>query len=336
MIGAFQFQACVSAMLYRPMETQREIMRLERRRKLKRQRKSGSLPAKHQDASPEMEKGSPPEEVPSSAQLLPPEGCAGEKRTSLAVSEGTLRNRRPSAMLASSTIMLSQLSLAVEPPAAPRSVGCFQQVLRSLDVGMLKEPLYLACVTSVFLFTAGLPHVSLLVPRFAQEIGVSASQVATMISLIAPIDIVSRLSFGFLLDLNLFHKRYSLFITCMVGGVGIIALVFVHSYAALFASCAVVYAAVGFYFVSTPVMYAGYYGVERLSSTLTMSNLFAGLANLTSQPLGGMLRDATGTFRTVFIVLGSCMLVGGGLVLLHPCIDRAGRRDKKEEVEQIP
>ena len=152
---------------------------------------------------------------------------------------------------------------------------------------------------------------------------------------IAPIDIVSRLSLGFLLDRNLFHKRYGLLITCAVGGVGVLALVFVRTYAELFAACSVVYAAVGFYFVVTPVLYAEYYGVERLSSTLTMSKLFSGVANLMAQPLGGVLRDAAGTFRTVFAVLSACMLTGGALVLLHPCIARAGdRRKRPAEAQQ--
>ena len=335
MMGGLQLHSCISAMLYRPLETQREFMRLERRRSLKKQRKSVSLPVEHPDVPPEVEKGSPTEQVPSSARLLPG-GDAEKKRTSLTTSEGALRHRRPSTALVSSTIMLSQLSLAVDAPPAPPSVGCFQQILRSLDLGLLKDPLYIACVTSVFLFAAGLPHVCLLIPRFGLEIGVSRGQTAKMIATIAPIDIVSRLALGFLLDRNLFHKRYGLFITCAVGGVGVLALVFVRSYAALFASCAVVYAAVGFYFVVTPVMYAEYYGVDRLSTTLTMSNLFAGMANLTVQPLGGLLRDAAGTFRTVFAVLSACMLAGGGLVLLHPCIGRGKRTDKQGEAEQIP
>ena len=334
MMGGFQLHAVVSAMLYRPMEKQREIMRLEEMRKRRRQHVLPPSSAVPHYTTSETEKLPPPKETPSSALLLP-ESHAQEKRPSLAVSEGALRNRRPSATLASSTIMLSQLSLAVEPPEAPRSAGCWQQVLRSLDLHLLADPLYLACVTSVFLFMTGLPHVCLLIPRFGLEIGVSRAQTAKMIAMIAPIDIVSRLSLGFLLDRNLFHKRYGLMITCAVGGTGVLALVFVRSYAALFAACSVVYAAVGFYFVVTPVMYAEYYGVERLSSTLTMSNLFAGVANLTAQPLGGLLRDAAGTFRTVFAVLAGCMLTGGALVLLHPCIARrSGARRKEAESRQ--
>ncbi|KAF0305282.1 Monocarboxylate transporter 7 [Amphibalanus amphitrite] len=334
MMGGFQLHTIISAMLYRPMDKQREIMRLEQMRNRRRQRQPSLPVVKLQQADPVAEKPSLPDEAPSSARLLP-QGYGMEKRPSLAVSESAVRNRRPSATLVSSTIMLSQLSLAVEPPEAPRSAGCWQQVLRSLDLHLLTDPLYVACVTSVFLFTAGLPHVCLLVPRFGLEIDVSRGQTASMIATIAPIDIVSRLSLGFLLDRNLFHKRYGLFITCLVGGTGVLALVFVRSYAELFAACAVVYAAVGFYFVVTPVMYAEYYGVERLSSTLTMSNLFAGVANLTAQPLGGLLRDAAGTFRTVFAVLSGCMLAGGALVLLHPCIARrsAGRRNKQAETD---
>ena len=332
-MGGLQFQACVSAMLYRPLETHRKILRLERRREL---RQKGSLPSQCQDIAEELEKSRLAEEAPYSDRL--PSGQRGdsEKKCTSPILDGTTLHRRPSATLTSSSVTPSRPSLAVETPAVPRSVGCWQQVLRSLDLRLLTDPLYLACVTSIFLFTAGLPHVCLLVPRFGLEIGVSRSQTANMIAIITPIDIIGRLLFGFLLDRNLFHKRYGLFITCAFGGVGVLALVFVHSYAALFASCTAVYTAVGFFLVVPPVMYAEYYGAERLSSTLTMSNLFAGVANLTAQPLAGLLRDAAGTFRTVFAVLAAGMLAGGSLVLLHPCIKRAGggqgRENKPPEV----
>ncbi|XP_043192341.1 monocarboxylate transporter 9-like [Amphibalanus amphitrite] len=333
MLGGIHMHTIISAMLYRPMETQREIMRMERRRQLRRCRKVSTAAGDDK----ELEKL---ETAPAAAKLL--EVQHAERRHSEAHSEmedgllhPPLRHRHPDASLATSTSMLSQLNLAVEAPEAPKSSGCMQQVLRSLDLHLLTDPLYIACVTSVFLFMTGLPHVCLLIPRFGQEIDVSQADIARMIAMIAPIDIVSRLSLGFLLDRNLFHKRYGLFITCLVGGTGVLALVFVRSYIELFVACSIVYAAIGFYFVVTPVMYAEYYGVERLSSTLTMSNLFAGVANLTAQPLGGLLRDAAGTFRTVFAVLSGCMLAGGALVLLHPCIARrsAGRRNKQAETD---
>ena len=330
MIGGLQLQACVTVMLYRPLETQREIMRLERRRQLRQsqKRKFQSRSSGCQNVTDGLEKSRLPEKTPSLA-TLPPDRAQEECSPPSPSPDQGHRHRCPDETLTSSKVMLSQLSLDIESPAAPLPVGCWQQALRLLDLHLLTEPLYLACVTSIFLFTAGLPHVFLLIPRFGLEFGVSRSQTANMIAMITPIDIVSRLSFGVLLDRNLFHKRHSLFITCAIGGTGVLALVFVHSYAALFATCCVVYAAMGFYLVVPPVLYAEYYGVERLSSTLTMSNLFAGLANLTAQPLAGLLRDAAGTFRTVFAMLAAGMLVAGGLVLLHPWLDRAGDGEKK-------
>ena len=185
LLAGIHLHTIISATLYRPMDKQREIMRLERRRRLRRERRSA---LQDQKAPQEMEKSSLPDEAPSSAQLLP----AGRDKSHMAEMCDTqqedgllhppLRHRQARGSLATSTSMISQINLAVEAPAAPPSAGCWQQVLRSLDLHLLADPLYLACVASVFLFMTGLPHVCLLVPRFALEIGVSQSQVATMIS----------------------------------------------------------------------------------------------------------------------------------------------------------
>ena len=35
-------------------------------------------------------------------------------------------------------------------------------------------------------------------------------------------------------------------------------------------------------------------------------------------------------------LLAACMLAGGGLVLLHPCIDRGRHPDKTGEIQQVP
>ncbi|XP_037071427.1 monocarboxylate transporter 9-like [Pollicipes pollicipes] len=202
-----------------------------------------------------------------------------------------------------------------------------QRMIMRLDRRRCLRRVKTADRLSVLLFSAGLPHVLLLVPRFGLEIGISRGRTANMIATVAPIDILSRLSLGLLLDRNLFHKRYGFFITCLVGGAGILALVFVRTYAGLYVACAFVYAGIGFFFVVMPVMYAEYYGVERLSSTLTMSNMFSGMANLVAQPLCGLLRDSTGSFRPVFGVLAACMLTGGAVMLTHPCIERTRHRN---------
>ncbi|XP_037071416.1 monocarboxylate transporter 7-like [Pollicipes pollicipes] len=306
MLGGLHMHTLVSAALYRPLEKQRMIMRLDRRRCSRRLKTADRASAPIQDEFVQLD----PQDEPTARRW----STAGGEHTKAAEQEALMApapRRRASTALSVSSAWLSQLSLMAQLPPAPAApTGCWAQLSRLLDLRLLADPLYLACMLSVLLFSAGLPHVCLLVPRFGLEIGISRGRTANMIATVAPIDILSRLSLGLLLDRNLFHKRYGFFITCLVGGAGILALVFVRTYAGLYVACTFVYAGIGFFFVVMPVMYAEYYGVERLSSTLTMSNMFSGVANLVAQPLCGLLRDSTGSFRPVFGVLAACMLTG--------------------------
>ncbi|XP_037071447.1 monocarboxylate transporter 12-like [Pollicipes pollicipes] len=190
MLGGLHMHTLVSAALYRPLEKQRMIMRLDRRRCSRRLKTADRASAPIQD------------ECNKQALVNGNDNGAG--------------------------------AVASQPNGATH--------------------------LSVLLFSAGLPHVCLLVPRFGLEIGISRGRTANMIATVAPIDILSRLSLGLLLDRNLFHKRYGFFITCLVGGAGILALVFVRTYAGLYVACTFVYAGIGFFFVVMPVMYAEYYG----------------------------------------------------------------------------
>ncbi|XP_037071459.1 monocarboxylate transporter 9-like [Pollicipes pollicipes] len=284
MLGGLHMHTLVSAALYRPLEKQRMIMRLDRRRCSRRLKTADRASAPIQD------------ECKKQALVNGNDNGAG----AVASQPNGATHVGPAAAALVSRAHLAASVVQLDPqdePTARRWSTAGGEHTKAAEQEL-----------SVLLFSAGLPHVCLLVPRFGLEIGISRGRTANMIATVAPIDILSRLSLGLLLDRNLFHKRYGFFITCLVGGAGILALVFVRTYAGLYVACTFVYAGIGFFFVVMPVMYAEYYGVERLSSTLTMSNMFSGVANLVAQPLCGLLRDSTGSFRPVFGVLAACML----------------------------
>jgi cyanate permease len=53
---------------------------------------------------------------------------------------------------------------------------------------------------------AGMPHCLFFLPTYATSVGVSSSDASFLLSLGAVADLAGRLTFGFLLDLDLFPK----------------------------------------------------------------------------------------------------------------------------------
>lgn len=353
LIGGLQLNISVSAALYRPLPLQQRLAWLDILRARRRQKRSmANNPIKPTTNGEEIKLVLADTIVAKEAAI---------KKCSLTVPEveTNLRRRHSSggsstvvlpedsqlhpklgshhrgSILGNSTAMLSQLSLTAVDDGADRPVQpssgscCWGRIAAALDLGLLKQPLYFVCVLGVFLYCSGLPHVCLLVPRFGLEIGVSRGQTANMISTIAPIDILSRLALGFLMDRNLFHKRYAFIICAWTGATGVLSLVFVHNYAGFYAASVFVFTSVGFFFVAMPLMYSEYYGIDRLSATLTLSNMVSGVANFVSQPLCGFLRDYAGSFRPVFGLLATLMYLSGASVLLHPCLFRRYPPEKR-------
>ena len=88
--------------------------------------------------------------------------------------------------------------------------GLAGSLRRLLNLQLLANPLFLLEAASVFLMASGTPYVLLQLPAFGVSRGLSADQTAQMLSIASALDLVSRLSFGWLLDQNYFRRQYAL------------------------------------------------------------------------------------------------------------------------------
>ncbi|XP_037083962.1 monocarboxylate transporter 12-like [Pollicipes pollicipes] len=279
----------VSSMLYRPPHTQRMIMRLDRKRLLRKKWKTPDTLCTNKSHS---ERQHLPVSQDIQAAVTDSElSCAANGSPAVAV---------------------------ILPPAVN---GRWAQLSRMLDLKLLADPLFLSCTFWAFMVCIGFPHMNMLLPSSgSQEIKMSRDRMANMVAFMAPIEFVSSLAFGAVLDRRLFHKRYGCIITSMVGGTAALAMVFVRSSAGLYVFAALGYMTSGFILVVVPLLLVEFYGEERISSASTLCAALASLASMTSMPLGGLLREATGSHRPVFAVISACVLSGGLSVLLHPII----------------
>ena len=91
--------------------------------------------------------------------------------------------------------------------------GCAPGLLRSLrrllNLQLLANRLFLVEMASVFLMASGIPYVMLQLPAFGVSRGLTVGQTAEMLSIASALDLVIRLSSGWLLDQNFFRRQYA-------------------------------------------------------------------------------------------------------------------------------
>ncbi|XP_037087618.1 monocarboxylate transporter 12-B-like [Pollicipes pollicipes] len=192
----------------------------------------------------------------------------------------------------------------------------YRRVRRYLDLDLLKNPLFLLVALSVFFMAAGAPYALLQMPVFGVSRGLTRAQTAEILSIVSAVDLASRLCFGWLFDQNLFRRQHAFAISQLLGGVSVLALPFVQSYAAILALFIVYSVGIGTWFVNLAPVLADHHGIDRIASTYGLVRMFHGLSTLAMPPVFGVIVDRTGDYGSQFFAIGSSMILGGVLVLV--------------------
>lgn len=74
-------------------------------------------------------------------------------------------------------------------------------------MSLLKDPLFIAMCLSVTLMSVGCPYMLFFLPAYALSAGFTKSEAGFLIALSASLDLIGRLGFGYLADLQIFDRR---------------------------------------------------------------------------------------------------------------------------------
>jgi len=163
-------------------------------------------------------------------------------------------------------------------------VGCG----RLLDWRLLANSVFLVYAFSAMLIFTGYPPLYIMLPDHARLIGVGKARAAFLVSILGLADVVGRIGFGFVADLNLLPKRV-LFVGCMaLAGSLMCVLPRVHHYAALAVLCGVTGLFAGAFFTFLMVLLAEKLGDRRLHSAFGLTAMFMGFSFFYSAPITGL------------------------------------------------
>ncbi|XP_052811714.1 monocarboxylate transporter 12-like isoform X1 [Mya arenaria] len=204
-----------------------------------------------------------------------------------------------------------------------------------LDYTLLKRPLFLCFGVSVMLATCGHSPATVMLPPLAIEHHVTPQRAAFLLSITGIADIVGRLAFGFLCDIDILrnNRKYLYMASIFISGIANITCGFSTQYWQ-FATYSVIFGLfAGSYNALTPVILVDLLGSGKLASSFGLALLFQGTGFLLGPPMAGWIRDALGNYQSAFHFAGISMLASSFVMGLSALCDCKRRKKHTKDVE---
>lgn len=212
---------------------------------------------------------------------------------------------------------------------SPEVQGAFDEML---DLGLLKDPVFLLFAISNFCTSIGFNMPFIYLPDRAIELGIDKGQGAFLVSIIGIANTAGRIIFGWLAD-KPYVNRLMLYNTALViCGIATALSPLCRTYPLLIVYAILFGVFIGVYVSLTSVVLVDLLGIEKLTNSFGLLLLFQGMATLIGPPIAGWLCDGTGSYDLSFIVEGVTIAVSGAILYLIPCLQR--HLDRKRGVSK--
>lgn len=190
------------------------------------------------------------------------------------------------------------------------------------DVSLLKNAVFLLITFTVV--ASGIAYTNLLIilPAYADSIGIDKSQYTLLLSVIAGTDLFGRISGAWLSDLAAFPCKYIYMAGFAVSGLTLMFLPQTNSFIGMTVCCAVFGLSSGIYIGLMAVLLVKYLGAEKLASSFGLSLAINGVVMMAGPPVVGIIGEALGSYEPVIFMLGVVNFSGGLILVLEPLATR--------------
>ncbi|XP_076856719.1 monocarboxylate transporter 9b [Brachyhypopomus gauderio] len=196
----------------------------------------------------------------------------------------------------------------------------------------LSERVFVAMCAALFLYSLGAFPPLLVLEDVAQSQGLMEGvSVIPLVSIFAVAAGVGKLLLGVVMDVRWVNSVVLYSVTLVGSGVALLAIPSTRNYVGL----QVVSAVLGFFsgnWSITPYMTTKVVGVERLTEAYGILMFFGGLGIMLGPPVVGWIYDWQLSYDLAFYFSGSCVLLGGLLLLLStlPCSQDSSTQRESE------
>ncbi|CAL8369060.1 unnamed protein product [Gadus morhua 'NCC'] len=200
---------------------------------------------------------------------------------------------------------------------------------------ILQDRVMLAFCVAVFLFSLGAFPPVLFMEDVAQSEGLAQGpSLVPLVSIVAITTGLGKLALGMLADLKFINSIYLYTFSLFATSLALLLIPITKTYVGL----QVLSAVVGFFsgnwsltsYITTKIV-----GIDRLTQAHGVLLLFGGFGIAIGPPVVGWFFDWTQSYELAFYFSGSCVLLGGLILLVValPCWDRKKRESDRPEVQ---
>ena len=215
-----------------------------------------------------------------------------------------------------------------------QEVGVMAVINKYINLSLVENPVFLVLAGSVMLMAIGVPHCLFFLPSHVETVGLPSSDASLLLSVSAIFDLTGRITFGFLLDLNLVPKYVCYSGMMLLSGLSAIFLAASSSFLSI-ATCMAFYGiGSGGWFLMVPLLLAEHLGVENIASSYGLVRLAQSTTNLSGPLVAGALFQKTGKVAASFYFMGAAMLLGGVVVLFLPVAVQKTRAKERKRSER--
>lgn len=163
-------------------------------------------------------------------------------------------------------------------------------LLKLLDLTLFKNAVFLLYAFSVMLMFSGYPTLYVILPDQAKLLKIDKKHAAFLVSILGITDLIGRILFGFLADLNIIQKRF-IFMGCTaMSGIAICIMPWMKGFIEFAVLGGITGLFAGGFFALIAVMLAEKLGVHRLHSAFGLVAMFMGLSFLFGAPISGKIK----------------------------------------------
>uniref|UniRef100_A0A6A7FTT1 Monocarboxylate transporter n=1 Tax=Hirondellea gigas TaxID=1518452 RepID=A0A6A7FTT1_9CRUS len=195
--------------------------------------------------------------------------------------------------------------------------NCLAILLSSFDKELLKKPaMILVCISSC-LVAFGAPHSLFYVHVYFTNANVDSTVVTKILSFTSLVDLVGRLTAGYIADTKVIKLHYMYFFYTALAGVCSFCVPMTSSLWSIALVLSLHGFGVGAWVVMMPTQQAAFHGIEKLPASYGFTRMVMGITNFISPQISGALIDSTGSYSAIYYFMGSCIMLAS-LVQYYP------------------
>ncbi|CAH0388590.1 unnamed protein product [Bemisia tabaci] len=202
-----------------------------------------------------------------------------------------------------------------KPPAKKKT-----STLKDDYLALLRDPIFIIILISNGSNAIGYTNFTLLLPKYAVDLGYSKSHAAYLLSVIAALDLIGRVGGAALSDWLKVSRIVYFTGGLLVSGISLFILPLIPSYEAMAFVCAIFGLASGTYVGITAVVMVDLLGLERLSRSYGITLFVNGVLQLFGTPICNVFYEYLDSNKILFHVLGLSLIFGASAWLYYPFV----------------